>query len=158
MALEDKLDALTAALTENTAVMKTLIEMRAEAVETVRNAAAPAKSTKASEKAAAEASKPKDDAKASEPAAEADYTGLPELIAGYVGSATREEERAARKDKIKKLLRHEQICKPEKIGDTEAYDAMDIKPDAIALFKEQIKLLTEAGDLTKPASGGALVL
>ena len=84
MALEEKIEALTAALTENTAVVKTLIEMRADAVETVRNAAAPAKSTKAAdkaEKAAAETAKASEKAEKATDAS-ADYTGLPELIAG----------------------------------------------------------------------------
>lgn len=161
MALEDKIDALIVALNENTAVTKALAELRTEAVETVRKAAEPKASTKKDEKPAAEKVKdePKAEAPKEEPKSEVSYEGIPELIAGYVGGTEREEERAARKAKIKELLRHDAICKPEKKGETEAFDAQDIKPDAVGLFRDQIRLLTEKGDLTQPAAAsGSLVL
>ena len=161
MALEDKIDALIVALNENTAVTKALAELRTEAVETVRKAAEPKASAKKDDKPVAEKAKdePKAEAPKEEPKSEVSYEGIPELIAGYVGGTEREEERAARKAKIKELLRHDAICKPEKKGETEAFDAQDIKPDAVGLFRDQIRLLTEKGDLTQPAgASGSLVL
>lgn len=161
MALEDKIDALIVALNENTAITKALAELRTEAVETVRKAAEPKASAKKDDKPTAEKAKdePKAEAPKEEPKSEVSYEGIPELIAGYVGGTEREEERAARKAKIKELLRHDAICKPEKKGETEAFDAQDIKPDAVGLFRDQIRLLTEKGDLTQPAgAGGSLVL
>ena len=175
MALEDKIDALIVALNENTAVTKALAELRTEAVETVRKAAEPkalaelrteavetvrkAEVRKAEVRKAEAPEVRKAEAPEEDPKSEVSYEGIPELIAGYVGGTEREEERAARKAKIKELLRHDAICKPEKKGETEAFDAQDIKPDAVGLFRDQIRLLTEKGDLTQPAgAGGSLVL
>lgn len=158
MALEDKIADLAAKIDQLAAVTQTLIEVRTDAVETVRNTAKPAASKKAeAPKAEPKAEAPKEEPKQAAPADEANYDGIPELIAGYVGGSTREEERAARKDKIKKLLRHDAICKPEKKDETEQFDAQDIRPDAVDTFREQIRLMTEAGDLTKPASGGLVL-
>lgn len=159
MALEDKIADLTAKIDALTTITQTLIEIRTDAVETVRTAAAPkASAAKKTEAAEAKVEAPKEEPKQEAAAPEGNYDGIPELIAGYVGGSTREEERAARKDKIKKLLRHDAICKPEMKAEAEKFDATDIRPDAIDTFREQIRLMTEAGDLTQPASAGGLVL
>jgi hypothetical protein len=73
--------------------------------------------------------------------------GLKELVAKYIGGTDREEERAARKEKIKKLLNHEAIKKP----DVEtAKGADDIKDASIDLFVKNVNGLIKQGDLTAP--------
>jgi len=162
MAIEELLSRLVDAIEKNTAVTETLTALRTEAVETVREAASPkkaasakssgdTKSSKSEEKASAAAPEPKSQsgAEAADPGAD-----LPELIASYVGGTDRENERVARKEKIRKLFRHPKICKAEKVEAGAPYDVTDIMPDAIGLFREQIRLLIDNGDLTQPEEAG----
>lgn len=141
MALEDEIKALTAALKENTAALNASMQVRAEAL-TI------AKATVAS---AAEkpADKPKEEANPAPEATDA-YAGLKELIAGYLG-VERPEERKARQEKVIALLNHEKIKKPGLPADAKP-DTTNVAPESIELFKKQMSLLKEKGDLTTPAS------
>ena len=148
MALEDEIKALTAALKENTAALNASMQVRTEALTiakaTVASAAEkPAAETKAAETQAAAAKKPA-------PEATDAYAGLKELIAGYLG-VERPEERKARQEKVIALLNHEKIKKPGLPADAKP-DTTNIAPESIELFKKQMSLLKEKGDLTTPAS------
>ena len=137
MALEDEIKALTAALKENTAALNASMQVRAEAL------------TIAKATVASAAEKPKEDAKPA-PEATDTYAGLKELIAGYLG-VERPEERKARQEKVIALLNHEKIKKPGLPADAKP-DTTNIAPESIELFKKQMSLLKEKGDLTTPAS------
>ena len=131
MALEDEIKALTAALKENTAALNASMQVRTEALTIAKATVA-----SAAEKPAPEAT----DA----------YAGLKELIAGYLG-VERPEERKARQEKVIALLNHEKIKKPGLPADAKP-DTTNIAPESIELFKKQMSLLKEKGDLTTPAS------
>lgn len=157
MALEDKIDALIVALDKNTAALGASVAMREEVL-AIANAAisgeaaaAPAPKAAAKAAAAPKAEAPKEEPKP-EPVAEAPdaYAGLKEMIAEYLG-VERPEERKARQDKVIALLNHEKIKKADLPADAKP-DTMNIAPEAIGLFKSQITLLKEKGDLTTPAS------
>lgn len=157
MALEDEMKALRESVEKLTEVTTKLLEVRTDAVETVRSAAAP--KGKAADKAT---DKPKEtpaaETKSADTISEETAKKMQESIAAYVSGSDREEERTARKTKIRSLLRHEKICLPEFRDNTETYDAMHVMPSAVELFFEQVRLLNEKGDLTEApkASGGAL--
>ena len=148
MALEDEIKALTAALKENTAALNASMQVRTEALTIAKATVVSAAETKA---AAAEkpADKPKEKAKPAPEATDA-YAGLKELIAGYLG-VERPEERKARQEKVIALLNHEKIKKPGLPADAKP-DTTNIAPESIELFKKQMSLLKEKGDLTTPAS------
>ena len=147
MALEDEIKALTAALKENTAALNASMQVRAEALTIAKATVAGAAEKPAAETKAAAAKKPAD-----KPAPEATdaYAGLKELIAGYLG-VERPEERKARQEKVIALLNHEKIKKPGLPADAKP-DTTNIAPESIELFKKQMSLLKEKGDLTTPAS------
>ena len=158
MALEDEIKALTAALKENTAALNASMQVRAEALTIAKATVASAAEKPAAEKPAAEtkaaaaekpADKPKEKAKPAPEATDA-YAGLKELIAGYLG-VERPEERKARQEKVIALLNHEKIKKPGLPADAKP-DTTNIAPESIELFKKQMSLLKEKGDLTTPAS------
>ena len=148
MALEDEIKALTAALKENTAALNASMQVRAEALTIAKATVASASETKA---AAADkpAAKAKEETKPAPEATDA-YAGLKELIAGYLG-VERPEERKARQDKVIALLNHEKIKKSGLPADAKP-DTTNIAPESIELFKKQMSLLKEKGDLTTPAS------
>lgn len=147
MALEDEIKALTAALKENTAALNASMQVRAEALTIAKATVASAAEKPAAETKAAAAEKPAD--KPKEEATDA-YAGLKELIAGYLG-VDRPEERKARQEKVIALLNHEKIKKPGLPTDAKP-DTTNIAPESIELFKKQMSLLKEKGDLTTPAS------
>lgn len=151
MALEDEIKALTAALKENTAALNASMQVRAEALTIAKASVASAEKPAPEAKAAAEksADKPKEEAKPAPEATDA-YAGLKELIAGYLG-VERPEERKARQEKVIALLNHEKIKKPGLPADAKPATT-NIAPEAIELFKKQMSLLEEKGDLTTPAS------
>ena len=151
MALEDEIKALTAALKENTAALNASMQVRAEALTIAKATVASAAEKPAAETKAAAAEKPAD--KPKEEATDA-YAGLKELIAGYLG-VERPEERKARQEKVIALLNHEKIKKPGLPADAKP-DTTNIAPESIELFKKQMSLLKEKGDLTTPASDDAL--
>lgn len=147
MALEDEVKSLNENILQLINVTKELLAVRTEAVETVRTAAAP----KATTKAAAETKAATTNADAGGISVEVGEK-MTAAIAGYIAGATRDEERAARKEKIKALLRHDQIVRPEFKAVTDSYDAMQVKPEAVQLFLDQIGMLVQKGDLTQPAA------
>lgn len=158
MALEDEIKALTVALKENTAALNASMQVRAEALTIAKATVTSAAEKPAAEKPAAEtkaaaaekpADKPKEDAKPAPEATDA-YAGLKELIAGYLG-VERPEERKARQEKVIALLNHEKIKKPGLPADAKPATT-NIAPESIELFKKQMSLLKEKGDLTTPAS------
>ena len=149
MALEDEIKALTAALKENTAALNASMQVRAEALTIAKATVASAAEKPAAETKAAAADKPKEEAKPAPEATDA-YAGLKELIAGYLG-VERPEERKARQEKVIALLNHEKIKKPGLPADAKP-DTTNIAPESIELFKKQMSLLKEKGDLTTPAS------
>ena len=160
MALEDLLKDLTAEIAKLNTSTAQLVSLRTEAIESVKAAAGAApKATKAAaEKPAAE--KPADPPAAEKPAAEsvastAVYDQLSTRVAAYVSAATREEERLARKAKIKALFQHDKIKKPGTPADV--YDTFNVMDEALGLFGQQIELLIAAGDLTQPAATTSLV-
>lgn len=149
MALEDEIKALTAALKENTAALNASMQVRAEALTIAKATVASAAEKPAAETKAAAAEKPKEDAKPAPEATDA-YAGLKELIAGYLG-VERPEERKARQEKVIALLNHEKIKKPGLPADAKP-DTTNIAPESIEIFKKQMSLLKEKGDLTTPES------
>lgn len=149
MPLEDEIKALTAALKENTAALNASIQVRAEALTIAKATVASAAEKPAAETKAAAAEKPKENAKPAPEATDA-YAGLKELIAGYLG-VERPEERKARQEKVIALLNHEKIKKPGLPADAKP-DTTNIAPESIEIFKKQMSLLKEKGDLTTPES------
>ena len=143
MALEDEIKALTAALKENTAALNASMQVRTEALTIAKATVASAAEKPAAETKAAAAEK-------LAPEATDAYAGLKELIAGYLG-VERPEERKARQEKVIALLNHEKIKKPGLPADAKP-DTTNIAPESIELFKKQMSLLKEKGDLTTPAS------
>ena len=153
MALEDILKELTAATKELVAETKALRELRADAIETVKSAAAPAstKSTKKEEKVA----ETKAETKAETPAPEADpYDEAKGLIAQYTTGSDRPEEVQARKEKIKGLLRHEKLVRAD-LEDASKFAVTDVKADALGVFVKNVNVLIERGDITQPAAAAA---
>lgn len=151
MSLETAIAELTAALTANTAACKDLLALRTEAVEKVTALTSGGKGKKAddSAKGAEKASEKADNGQISSNSENRvnPYEGIKELIAGYLTEIDRPEEREARKEKMRNLLNHEKIKKP----DVEKATAADhIREDAISLFKDQIAKLHKAGAITQP--------
>ncbi|RWF33776.1 hypothetical protein [Mesorhizobium sp.] len=162
MSLEAALAEHTAALKANTAInadllaaTKDLLALRNDAIDKVSAAVNNGKGGgkgKAAETAVTENKVGEDAGKgqiSTSPENRANpYEGIKELIAGYLTEIDRPEEREARKEKIRNLLNHEKIKKP----DVEKATAADhIKEDAIDLFKDQIAKLKAKGALTEPA-------
>lgn len=158
MALEDLLKELITSTKDLTETTRALMALRSDAIEAVKKDAAPAAkaTTKPAETKPAET-------KAAEPevtsAAGVDpkvYEEIAASIGAYVGGASREEERAARKDKVKKLLQHDAIKKPGTPDNV--FDAANIKADAIQVFKDNLAALVTKGDLTTaPAAASNLL-
>jgi len=153
VSLEQLLAENTAALREMASVTKELIALRSDAIEKVGAAAAATSTTRKKTDTKTDAgtganisTSPedrRDPADSSNP-----YDGVKELIAAYIGGSPREEERTARKEKMKALLNHEKI---KKAGVETAKNVDDIMESAIDLFKSQVAKLTEKGDITTPA-------
>ncbi|QPC91497.1 hypothetical protein [Mesorhizobium sp. INR15] len=149
--------SLEAAITENTAVMKDLLaatkdllSLRTEAVEKVTAAVNAGKgktdTAKTTETKVAEADKGQ--ISTSPEDRKNPYEGIKEMIAGYVTEIDRPEEREARKEKVRNLLNHEKIKKPE----VEKATAADhIKEDAVDVFKKNMEALKAKGAITQPA-------
>lgn len=149
MSLEAAIAELTTAIKELIGETKELRNMRSEAIDKVGSALQNVAGAKAKDTKAKDESKPKEDAK---PATSADpYDGVKDLIAKYVTGTDREEERTARKAKVKALLSHEKIKKPE-VSENDPPSVEHIMESAVSLFKDQINKLIEKGDLTSPKS------
>ncbi len=148
MSLEATISELTAAVSKLTVITQALHDLRADAIE--KTTAAAATGSKATTKAK-EAEKPAADkgAISETPENRADpIEALTQLAVDYIGGSDREEERAARKAKVKALLNHEKIRDP-KVNDGDGKFGT-IRADAHDLFKSQIAKLSEKGDITTP--------
>ena len=155
------LEDLLKAVTELTEVTKNLLSLRTEAIESVKGAAAStpkASSAKVGAAAEAKTETVAAEVKTETVAATTDtkvYDELAASIGAYVGGTTRDDERAARKAKIKALLQHDAIKKPGTAPDV--FDAANIKDDAIQVFKDNLQMLVDKGDLTEAPKSTALV-
>lgn len=165
MSLEAALAAHTEALIANTAITtllhaatKDLLALRNDAIDKVSAAVG------ATGKGKAKADEPKKDEPKGDDAGKGQistspedrknpYEGVKEKIAAYVTGTDREEERTARKEKVKKLLNHEKVKKADVATATSADHIME---DAVSLFLSNMDKFIAAGDLTeapkKPAS------
>lgn len=146
MALEEQIAALVEAVKENTASLNASVKARNEALASLSKAdegkPVAAKVTKPA------AAKKVDAAPetASEPTD--DYAPLRELVAAYF-AVERPEERAARQEKVQALLNHPKIKKAG-VPDDAKPDLRNIEQASIPLFRKQLALLEEKGDLTTP--------
>ena len=155
------LEDLLKAVTELTEVTKNLLSLRTEAIETVKGAAASTPKASATKAAAAAAAATTETAATTTTTAAPTtdtkvYDELAASIGAYVGGTTRDDERAARKAKIKALLQHDAIKKPGTPADV--FDAANIKDDAIQVFKDNLQMLVEKGDLTQPAAASTALV
>lgn len=159
MALEEAIKALieaTLALTQETKDLKAL---RADAIESTRKAAgAAATSTKAADKAPATTTA----AVVDDAAVTALRTKAKGLQQEFVKGTTREEERKARTDKVKFLLRHETLVRPEVLttpptnaAGQETFSVADVRDDALLKLIKNLEKLIKEGDLTKPPAAAA---
>lgn len=169
MALEDELKALTAAVKELTAETKDLKALRADAIQQTREAAVSTKAptaAKAEKPAAATTTTVPEttgaEAGAVDDATAKSYDEAKGIMEGYIKGTEREEERAARMTKVRELLRHPKIVKPEvltnppmKASGTEAFSVQDIKPESVGVLLKNLKKLVETGDLTTPPAAAA---
>lgn len=145
MALEDRLQSLEERVADLIDVTKTLISLRTDAIETVKSAAAPKQSKKNDDKAKVEA-----DA-APEQADDSAYGEAKALVAEYTTGSDRPEEVQARKAKVKELLRHPKLVKPE-MAKVDKFSVTDVMDDKIPVLMKNLKALLERGDLTQPAA------
>ena len=159
MSIEAKLEALTAAVLKNIEVTENLIALRTEAIETVKSTAAPKASGKAATTKAADvpntaaASAAPNTSAAEAPATDngSAYDEAKEQVATYTKGSDRKEEQQARKEKVRWLLRHPKLVKPELADNTDSFAVTDIAEGNIAAFIKNVKALIEKGDLTQPA-------
>lgn len=166
MSLEAKLEALNATIDRLITATEQLIELRANAIETVRTTAAPAaKATTKAAAAKAETPPPAASTETPPPAAaapaapagadESAYDEVKLLVTKFNTGSDRPEEVQARKEKVRWLLRHASLCKPELVGTAEPFSVMDISPENIGKMVKNLNKLIEQGDLTKPATADA---
>lgn len=142
------LEDLLKALQENTEVTKNLIALRTEAIETVKSAAATTAKPKGEPKADTTATTTTTTTTAAASSIDAAVYGkIAEAIGAYVGGSEREDERTARKLKIKALLQHDAIKKPGTPADQ--FSPENIKDDAIQVFNDNLAALVAKGDLTE---------
>ena len=149
MSLEQLISENTAAIRELVAETKALRELRADAIEKVTATAASASKKTETKKEDA----PKGNiSSGTENRVEA-WQPLADVADAYLNGSNREEERAARKEKIKKLLNHEQIKAPGTADGAGKFST--VREDAFDKFKDQIKKLVEKGDITTPPKAAA---
>ena len=149
MSIEQALAENTAAIKELIATNKELLAARSETMNKIESiTSASSGSKKATEKPTEKASDKPQINTSPEDRKENPYEGVKDIIAHYLAGTDREEERAARKEKVKALLNHAKIKKP----DVETATAVDhIMEDAVPLFKEQMAKLEAKGDLVPVA-------
>lgn len=154
MSLEANIAALTEAVVALTDITTKLHSLRADAIEQVTAAAKPgaakkAAATKADEPAAEPKAEPKAEAKAeakadapaaNEPTPE--FLKMKKSVADFLGGSEREEEREARKAKVRELLANPKVA---------ATKLEDVKPELYPAIESAMTRLIAAGDLTKPA-------
>jgi len=151
MSLEANIAALTEAVVALTDITTKLHSLRADAIEQVTNAAKPgaakkaAAAAKADEPAAEPKAEPKVEAKADAPAANEptpEFLKMKKSVADFLGGSEREEEREARKAKVRELLANPKVA---------ATKLEDVKPELYPAIESAMSRLIAAGDLTKPA-------
>lgn len=154
MSLEQKIDELTSTVAKLITVTQALHDLRADAIEKVTAAAAPAAGKgkdKKTDEAKSDAGKgaiseSPENRVAPAAAAAAQLEQATQIASDYIGASAREEERAARKDKIKKLLNHEQV----RASGVKEGEGMLSNIGNFALYKDQVAKLAAKGDLTLP--------
>lgn len=151
MSLENEIAELRGAVEKLTSVTETLISMRADAIETVKNAAAPKASTKSTKAAAAASAAPETPEPAPVEADNSQYDEAKALLARYTKGSDRPEEQQARKQKVRALLRHKLLVKPELADETTTYAVTDVMPDQVGRLIQNLTALIDKGDLTEPA-------
>ncbi|SDJ26152.1 hypothetical protein SAMN05428983_0874 [Agrobacterium fabrum] len=148
MSLEAAVTELTSSINKLINITQALHDLRADAIEKTTAAAATGpKSTTKADKA---------DKTAADKGAISDnpdnrvnpIDALTDAASDYIGASDREEERAARKEKVKALLNHEKIRDPKVEAGKGLFST--IQPEAHDLFKSQIAKLKEKGDITTP--------
>lgn len=147
MSLEANIAALTEAVVALTDITTKLHSLRADAIEQVTAAAKPgaAKKAAAAAKADEPAAEPKAEAKADAPAADEptpEFLKMKKSVADFLGGSEREEEREARKAKVRELLANPKVA---------ATKLEDVKPELYPAIESAMARLIAAGDLTKPA-------
>lgn len=146
MSLEANIAALTEAVVALTDITTKLHSLRADAIEQVTAAAKPGAAKKAAAAKADEpAAEPKAEAKAEAPAADAptpEFLKMKKSVADFLGGSEREEEREARKAKVRELLANPKVA---------ATKLEDVKPELYPAIESAMTRLIAAGDLTKPA-------
>lgn len=151
MSLEANIAALTEAVVALTDITTKLHSLRADAIEQVTAAAKPgaakkaAAAAKADEPAAEPKAEPKAEAKAEAPAADEptpEFLKMKKSVADFLGGSEREEEREARKAKVRELLANPKVA---------ATKLEDVKPELYPAIESAMTRLIAAGDLTKPA-------
>jgi len=151
MSLEANIAALTEAVVALTDITTKLHSLRADAIEQVTAAAKPgaakkaAAAAKADEPAAEPKAEPKAGAKADAPAAgepTPEFLKMKKSVADFLGGSEREEEREARKAKVRELLANPKVA---------ATKLEDVKPELYPAIESAMARLIAAGDLTKPA-------
>ena len=81
----------------------------------------------------------------------AEYDKAKELVGVYTKGSERPEEVQARKEKVKWLLRHDKLVKPE-MKDATAFAVTDVMPEQVGFLIKNLEKLIKDGDLTKPAA------
>lgn len=157
MSLEQKIEQLTAALVVLTEKTDALISIRTDAVETIKTAAAPAGKKAEAKKADALKTEESAPTKAEEPAApaaadESVYQEAKDLVKQFTTGSTRPEEVQARKAKVRELLRHKVLCKPELLENTETFSVTDVMEAKIPQLIKNLQVAIERGDITQPAA------
>lgn len=150
MSLEANIAALTEAVVALTDITTKLHSLRADAIEQVTaaakpGAAKPGAAAKADEPAAEPKAEPKAETKSEAPAADAptpEFLKMKKSVADFLGGSEREEEREARKAKVRELLANPKVA---------ATKLEDVKPELYPAIESAMTRLIAAGDLTKPA-------
>ncbi len=155
MALEDLMLKLIASLDANTEAVLASNALRETAIETVRDAAATgakattkASTTKATTPAAAAPTAEAPAASGEDRVTAEQAEQLKAKVSEYIGGTSREEERTARKEKVRNLFQHDKI----KVPGTPAtvFDAKNVMASAYDLFVKNITGLIAKGDITTP--------
>lgn len=148
MSLEQKLDELNTNIAKLINVTQALHDLRADAIEKVTAAAASpgAGKGKKTDETKAEPVKAETGNISKSPEERVDTTEEAKtLAADYISGSDREDERAARKAKVKALLNHDKVrAEGVKAGEGGLANIGNFK-----LFKDQIAKLTEKGDITE---------
>lgn len=150
MSLEQALVEHGKKLDELIALQKREIELREQGIEAVAKAAEKAGVTKTAEPKAEKKTETKAEKKVEGAGAGSDLIEeARKKVAEYVAGTDREDERKARKLKIKKLLDNEKVKKPDAPeGNT---DLNNIQPNLLGAVIKNIQKYIDAGDITEPA-------